>query len=284
MANQITVGVIGGSGVYKFDAIKIEKTFQMLTPYGETSSEIMQMSVDGAQFYFIARHGVGHVHTPSEVNYRANIYALKKLGVKYLISLSAVGSLKEELNPTKFVLVDQFIDWTKGGRERTFFGGGVVGHVSCAYPIEANLQKRLAQTCEKVGVDHQVNGTYICIEGPQFSSRAESLFYKNTIGASVIGMTNVTEAYLAKEAGIAYVSAAMVTDYDCWKAEEHCSLEEIMKVMNSNYKSAQKIIADLIPSLYKNPVQYQPENKNAVVTDPNKIKDKHKEILDVILS
>ncbi len=284
MVNPINVAVIGGSGVYKLDAIKVENSHKVLTPFGDPSGEVLQCKVGDSGFYFIPRHGIGHTLTPSEVNYRANIYALKKLGVKYVISISAVGSLKEELPPTKFVLVDQFIDWTKGQRERTFFGGGVVGHVSCAYPIEKTLQKRIKESCEKSGVDHAMNGSYICIEGPQFSSRAESLFYKNGLGASVIGMTNVTEAYLAKEAGLAYASIAMVTDYDCWREGDHCTLEEIMKVMETNYKSAQKLIVELIPSLYKNPVQYIPENKMAVVTDPHKIKEKHKEILDVILS
>ncbi len=284
MGNAINVAVIGGSGVYKLDAIKIEKSLKVLTPFGDPSGEILQAKVGDSNFYFLPRHGIGHTLTPSEVNYRANIYALKKLGVKYIVSVSAVGSLKEELPPTKFVLVDQFIDWTKGQRERTFFGNGVVGHVSCAHPIEKNLQKRMKEACEKASVDFAMGGSYICIEGPQFSTRAESLFYKNTLGASVIGMTNVTEAFLAKEAGMAYATVAMVTDYDCWREGEHCTLEEIMKVMETNYKSVQKLIVELIPSLCKNPVDYTPENKMAVVTDPNKIKEKHKEILDIILS
>lgn len=283
MGNSINVAVIGGSGVYKLDAIKVEKSLKVLTPFGDPSSEIIQAKVNDYGVYFLPRHGIGHTISPSEVNYRANIYALKKLGVKYIISISAVGSLKEELPPTKFVLVDQFIDWTKGLRERTFFGGGVVGHVSTANPIELNLQKRIAQCCEKTDINHQIGGSYICIEGPQFSSKAESNIYRS-FGASVIGMTNVPESYLAKEAGMAYATIAMVTDYDCWRDAPHCSLEEIMKVMETNYKSAQKLIVELIPDLYKNPVAYNPENKNSVVTDPNKIKDKHKEILDVILS
>lgn len=277
----IKVAVIGGSGIYKLDAIKVKNQIKVSTPFGDPSAEIMECEVDGNPFYFLPRHGHGHHFTPSEVNYRANIFALKKLGVTTVVSISAVGSLQEEYAPKHFVMVDQFIDWTKGLRKRTFFDNGVVGHVSTANPVEASLQKRLYDACQKAGVTSHLGGTYICIEGPQFSTKAESKIYRG-FGASVIGMTNVPEAFLAKEAGMAYATVAMVTDYDCWK-EEHCTVQEIMDVMKSNYVSAQKFVKEAIPDLVKNPIKFQPENEYAVMTDAALHKSEHKEILEVIL-
>lgn len=279
--SSIKVAVIGGSGIYKLDAIKIKNQIKVNTPFGSPSAEIMEAEIDGCSFYFLPRHGMGHHFTPTEVNYRANIFALKKLGVDTIVSISAVGSLQEEYAPREFVLVDQFIDWTKGFRKRTFFDEGMVGHVSVANPIEASLQKRLHEACQKSGVTSHLGGTYICIEGPQFSTKAESKIYRS-FGASVIGMTNVPEAFLAKEAGMAYATVAMVTDYDCWK-EEHCSVQEIMDVMKSNYVSAQKFVLEAIPDLVKNPVKFEPENRYAVITDPALLGSSQKEVLEVVL-
>ncbi len=279
--SNVKVAVIGGSGIYKLDAIKIKKQIKVNTPFGSPSADVMEAEVDGCSFYFLPRHGMGHHYTPSEVNYRANIFALKKLGVDTVISISAVGSLQEEYAPRQFVLVDQFIDWTKGMRKRTFFDEGMVGHVSTANPVEASLQKRLYESCQKAGVESHLGGTYICIEGPQFSTKAESKIYRG-FGASVIGMTNVPEAYLAKEAGMAYATVAMVTDYDCWK-DEHCTVQEIMDVMKSNYVSAQKFVVEAIPSLVKSPIKFEPENQYAVMTDQALLSSTHKEILEVVL-
>jgi 5'-methylthioadenosine phosphorylase len=278
----IKLAVIGGSGVYKLDNIKIIKKISVETPYGRPSSDVFVCEISGNQFYFIPRHGEGHVFTPSEVNYRANIFALKKLGATTVISISAVGSLKEECAPEDFVYIDQFIDWTRGVRQKTFFGEGVVGHVSAAYPIESSLQKRLYEFSVKAGIKSHLNGTYICIEGPQFSSRSESMLYKS-FGAAVIGMTNATEANLAKEAGIAYATVAMVTDYDCWK-DAHCEVQEIMKVMKNNYHSVQKLIDIAIPELSKNPIVFTPENKFAVITDSAKISEEKKEIINTLIN
>lgn len=275
------LAVIGGSGIYKLDSIKQLGKVDVETPFGHPSSAVMEMEVAGASFYFLPRHGIGHHISPSEVNYRANIFALKMLGVDTIVSISAVGSLQEQYSPRDFVLPDQFIDWTKGLRKRTFFDEGVVGHVSTAYPIEKSLQHRIFESSLSVGVKTHLGGSYVCIEGPQFSSRAESQIYRS-FGASVIGMTNVPEAYLAKEAGLAYATVAMVTDYDCWK-DEHCEVSEIMAIMKDNYVSAQKLIVNLIPSLVNKPVPFTPENKFAVITDPAKLTDRHKKILDVVL-
>lgn len=274
-------GFIGGSGLYNLEGVEVLEEVAVETPFGNPSDKILKLKLDGVEFYFLARHGRSHNLTPSEVNYRANIFAMKKLGIHTLVSVSAVGSLKEEHAPTDFVLVDQFIDWTKGFRERTFFGNGVVGHVSCAYPVNEKLRSRIEEVLKKTNTKFAPRGTYVCIEGPQFSSRAESEMYRS-FGADVIGMTNVPEAYLAKEAGMAYATIAMVTDYDCWKAE-HCTLEEIMKVMGANNKSAQEGIRLLVASLGSEPVTFEKENQYAVVTKKEMVRPDHEEILEVLL-
>ncbi len=276
------IGVIGGSGVYNIEGFQVVAEHEVETPFGKPSGKVLELEVAGHQFYFLPRHGVGHAISPSDINYRANIFALKTLGVNIVVSVSAVGSLKEEHAPTHFVLPSQFIDWTKGLRARTFFDQGVVGHVSTAYPIERNLQERIASVLNETDIKFSLGGSYVCIEGPQFSSRAESEIYRS-FGADVIGMTNVPEAYLAKEAGLAYATVAMVTDYDCWK-EEHCSVEEIMKVMETNYKSAQKLLLKLIPNLASNPIEFEPENKYAVVTNSSLISKEQQSIIDTLLN
>ena len=281
MALGRRLAVIGGSGIYKLDGLQQVGSRDVATPFGKPSSSVMEMEVEGSAFLFLPRHGIGHHISPSEVNYRANIFALKALGADTIVSISAVGSLQEQYAPRDFVLPDQFIDWTKGLRKRTFFDEGMVGHVSAAYPIEKALQVRIHQACLSAGVKTHLGGSYVCIEGPQFSTRAESQIYRS-FGASVIGMTNVPEAYLAKEAGMAYATVAMVTDYDCWK-DEHCEVSEIMAIMKDNYVSAQKLIVRLIPSLVKEPVTFTPENKWAVITDTAKLTARHQEIIEVVL-
>ncbi len=279
--NKIKIGVVGGSGVYKIEGIEVVKEHLISTPFGMPSSEIIEAKLNGVSFYFLPRHGKTHSFTPSDINYRANIFALKELGVEYLISVSAVGSLKEEYPPTTFVIVDQFVDWTKGKRERTFFNEGFVGHVSVAEPVEKQLQKMIIESCKDVGVKHGVDGSYLCIEGPQFSSKAESNIFRS-FGASVIGMTNVPEAYLAKEAGMAYATIAMVTDYDCWK-EEHCTLEEIMKVMAVNNRQAHQVLKNLIPKLNGNLFSFKKENQFALLSKPEKLNLDKERTLTVLM-
>ena len=279
--STIKIGVIGGSGVYKIEGIEVVKEHHVTTPFGKPSSEIIEAKLNGASFYFLPRHGKHHSFTPSDVNYRANIFALKELGVEYLISVSAVGSLKEEYPPTTFVLVDQFIDWTKGKRDRTFFNNGFVGHVSVAEPVEKQLQQMMVEVCKEVGVKYGDGGSYVCIEGPQFSSKAESHIYRS-FGASVIGMTNVPEAYLAKEAGMAYATIAMVTDYDCWK-EEHCTLEEIMKVMATNNQQAHSVLKKLIPKLNANQFTFKKENTFAILSKPEVLSVDQSRMLEILM-
>ncbi|WP_417337075.1 S-methyl-5'-thioadenosine phosphorylase [Halobacteriovorax marinus] len=275
------IGIIGGSGVYNIEGIEIIKEHTVETPFGTPSDKVIQAKLNGVEFYFLPRHGRTHGVLPHEVNYCANIYALKSMGVEYLLSVSAVGSLKEECPPGSMVLPDQFIDWTKGGRRRTFFGEGIVGHVSTAYPIDMKLQKVIEKACAGADVPHHVGGSYICIEGPQFSSKAESHIYRG-FGATVIGMTNVPEAYLAKEAGMAYATLAMVTDYDCWREEEHCSVEEILKVMKKNNESAQSIIKLALNDLNANKFDINKENTFAIMTPEGAMTPEQIEICRVL--
>ncbi len=279
---QISLGIIGGSGVYELPELKVIEEKKIETPFGSPSSEIIIGEINGHRACFLPRHGKHHQFTPSEVNYRANIFALKMLGVKNIVSVSAVGSLKEEWAPEKFVLPAQFIDWTKGKRERTFFGDGVVAHVSTAQPIDLELRARIAKQCSQNEIDFANCDSYLCIEGPQFSSKAESNIYRS-FGADIIGMTNVPESYLAKEAGIAYATVAMVTDYDCWK-EEHCTLEEIMKVMKNNNLNARKLIASLVPDLVTSPVNVNENIRESILTQEAGWTSRHKEIISVLVS
>lgn len=216
------IGIIGGSGLYQMDALRDAEEIHVETPFGAPSDAIVTGTVDGVRAAFLARHGRGHRLTPSEVPYRANIYALKTLGVQYLLSFSAVGSLREELRPLDMVIPNQFIDLTRH-RESSFFGRGAVAHVSMAQPVCPAVADVLARAVSAAGLAESVQlhrgGTYLCIEGPQFSSLAESNWYRS-LGASVIGMTNLPEAKLAREAQMAYATLAMVTDYDCWHPRE----------------------------------------------------------------
>lgn len=276
------IAFIGGSGIYQLDEVDIVQEHQVDTPFGAPSDAIIETKLGGVSAFFLARHARGHKFLPHEVNYRANIYALKSLGIEHIISISAVGSLKEELPPGHFVLVDQFVDWTKGRRERTFFGNGVVAHVSNADPIDKKLQALLYKACEGAGVTSRLNGVYLCIEGPQFSTRAESHLYRS-FGASVIGMTNVPEAFLAKEAGMSYATMAMVTDFDAWK-DEHCTVEEIMKVMKENNKNAQKVLVSLSELLSKEGLpEVVKENAAGVMSDLAKLSNDRAEEMKVLL-
>lgn len=273
---------IGGSGLYDIDGVEVLDEISVETPFGLPSDKISHLSFKGKTFYFLARHGKDHTISPSEINYRANIFALKKLGVTELISISAVGSLNERLAPKTMVLPNQFIDWTKGLRKRSFFSDGMVGHVSCAQPINSEVQERLADIMKSLKIDFISGATYICIEGPQFSTQAESQLYQK-LGADIIGMTNVPEVFLAKEAGISYATIAMVTDFDGWK-DEHCSLDEIMDVMKSNKVAAQQVLKRYVEDFCEARAKRNQENENSVVTKSDVLTKEHKSIIDVLLS
>ena len=246
-AHELTA-IIGGSGLYELEGFEVSERRVMETPYGEPSDAIVLGELAGRPLAFLPRHGRGHRFSPSELPYRANIFALKLLGATRIISVSAVGSMKEEIHPGHVVLVDQFIDRTLD-RPRTFFEDGIVAHVSFADPVCPVLRQTLLGATRKVGVPCHDGGSYVCIEGPQFSTRAESQVFRSW-GASVIGMTNLPEARLAREAEIAYATLALATDYDCWHEEEEAvSVEQVIAVLHKNVDNAKKILRQAILDL-----------------------------------
>jgi 5'-methylthioadenosine phosphorylase len=248
MADRV-VGVIGGSGLYQIDGMTGAEWRKIDSPWGEPSDELLFGELDGAKLVFLPRHGRGHRLSPTDINYRANIDALKRAGVTEVISVSACGSFREEMVPGDFVIVDQFIDQTVN-REKSFFGAGLVAHVSVAYPTCPRLGDVLETATKAAGVTTHRGGTYLAMEGPQFSSLAESKMYREAWGADVIGMTNMPEAKLAREAELCYATVAMVTDYDSWRPKSgEVDVTEIMKVLAANTAHAAKMIANVAPML-----------------------------------
>jgi 5'-methylthioadenosine phosphorylase len=244
----IKIAIIGGSGLYQMAGLTNTREVRVKTPFGDPSEAIVIGTLEGKRVAFLARHGRGHRFTPSEINYRANVCALKMLGVEQVISVSAVGSLNEKYPPLDFVIPDQFFDRTRG-RIATFFGGGVVAHVGFDKPTCGRLSARMADACDSVGVKAHRAGTYVCMEGPQFSTLAESRFYRSQ-GFDVIGMTNLTEAKLAREAELCYATFAMVTDFDCWHPQhDSVTLDEIIANMGKNSENVQRAIRELVRSM-----------------------------------
>ncbi|HKI85182.1 MAG TPA: S-methyl-5'-thioadenosine phosphorylase [Thermoanaerobaculia bacterium] len=246
---QPAIGVIGGSGLYEIEGLTDIREERLETPFGAPSDAYICGVLDGVKMVFLPRHGRGHRLLPSEVNYRANIYGMKLLGVERIISVSAVGSMKEAIAPGHIVIPDQFFDRTQGKRASTFFGNGVVGHVQFADPVCSELSAALYGAAVEVGATAHRGGTYICIEGPNFSTRAESNIYRSW-GVDVIGMTNLQEAKLAREAEICYATLAMVTDYDCWHEEEEAvSGTTVMEVIQQNVATAQDVVRRIVRKL-----------------------------------
>ncbi len=247
MARSI-IGVIGGSGLYQMAGLENVREVEVKTPFGKPSDKFVRGVLDGMGFLFLPRHGKGHRWLPTEVNSRANIFAMKKLGVERIISVSAVGSLREEIAPGHVVVPDQFIDRTTQ-RPSTFFGKGIVGHVSLADPFCKDLAAKLANAATQEGAKVHARGTYLCMEGPQFSTRAESHLYRGW-GAAVIGMTNIQEAKLAREAEICFATLALATDYDCWnEAVGNVEIEQVLKVLQQNVELAQRTIRRVVTAL-----------------------------------
>ncbi|GIU79360.1 MAG: S-methyl-5'-thioadenosine phosphorylase [Bryobacteraceae bacterium] len=235
------IGVIGGSGLYSMPGFSAQQEVKLSTPFGEPSDAYIVGELEGKPVAFLARHGRGHRISPSELNFRANIHGFKQLGVEWIISLSAVGSLKEEHKPLDFVIPDQFVDRTRG-RVSTFFGNGLVAHISFADPVCPVLMKLLHEACREAGVPSKLGGTYLCMEGPAFSTKAESNLYRSW-GMDVIGMTNLQEAKLAREAEICYSTVAMVTDYDCWHPEHDAvTVADIIRNLAHNAENAAKVV------------------------------------------
>jgi 5'-methylthioadenosine phosphorylase len=237
------LGIIGGSGLYQFPQLQNAEWINVQSPWGEVSDDLLFGKIDDLEIVFLPRHGRKHQLSPSYINYRANIDALKRAGVTDIISVSACGSLREDLPPGAFLLVDQFIDMTKS-RNKSFFGNGIVAHVSFAEPVSQRLADQLSAVMTSKKVQYQAKGTYVCIEGPQFSTKAESQLYRSW-GCDVIGMTNLPEVQLAREAEIPYATLAMVTDYDCWHPDHDAvTVEQVSKIMAQNTLVAKEIIAE----------------------------------------
>ncbi|CUJ16273.1 S-methyl-5'-thioadenosine phosphorylase [Cognatishimia activa] len=242
---ETMIAVIGGSGIYEIDGLEGAAWTKVETPWGDPSDEILSGSLNGVKMAFLPRHGRGHVHSPTTVPYRANIDALKRIGVTDIISVSACGSFREELAPGDFVIVDQFIDRTFA-REKSFFGTGCVAHVSVAHPTCPRLSDACETAAKSAGVKVHRGGTYLAMEGPQFSTLAESLMYKNSWGCDVIGMTNMPEAKLAREAELCYASVAMITDYDSWHpAHGEVEVADIIRVLQGNSSKAKALVSQL---------------------------------------
>lgn len=281
--SDVAIGIIGGSGLYEMDGLAVLEERIVETPFGAPSDPYVIGELDGVRVAFLSRHGRGHRLTPSELNYRANIYGLKALGVEAILSASAVGSLKEQYHPTHIVFPDQFIDRTRH-RPDTFFGNGIVAHVAFADPTCTAAAKLMAAEGRAAGAEVHEGGVYVCMEGPQFSTRAESHLYRSW-NADVIGMTNLQEAKLAREAEICYVTMALVTDYDCWRESDDVSIEQIVGYLRANAVMAQKIIRATVPRIAARKRDCGCANalRHAIITAPQAIPAKAKEDLAPII-
>lgn len=284
------IGVIGGSGFEKFEAFETVELLNRETPFGLAASGFKKVRVEGKEFLFISRHGDHHEHLPSEINYRANIFAFKKLGVKAIISFSAVGSLQKQFAPGDLVIPFQYIDRTKSLRQYTFLGGGLIGHVSLAKPICELMGERCLEIIEKQGLHQQfkthARQTYICIEGPYFSTKAESNSYRQ-MGADIIGMSNFPEYALAREAGLPYLPCCFVTDYDCWDDSiPHVTVEEVIKVMRGNNAKAFSLLKGLLSvaeSLYQGSHAYEGGLRTGLFMPPEAIPADKKSWTEILL-
>jgi 5'-methylthioadenosine phosphorylase len=277
------IGILGGSGLYEIEGLEKVERVRIETPFGQPSDEYLTGELQGRTLVFLPRHGRGHRISPSEVNYRANVHGFKQLGVEWLISFSAVGSMREEIKPGDMVIVDQFLDRT-ASRPCSFFGEGIVGHIQFADPVCPDLAGVLLEAAATAGATVHQGGTYICIEGPQFSTRAESRLYRSW-GVDVIGMTNIPEAKLAREAGICYATVAMSTDYDCWhEEEEDVSVTAVVEVLRKNASLARAIARQAVLTVpLERTCACKDAMRNAVLTDPSRIPAEARRRLALIL-
>lgn len=284
---DVKIGIIGGSGLYQMSALTNVREVSVETPFGKPSDNLIVGDLSGTQVAFLARHGRHHHLTPSEVPYRANIYAMKQIGVEYLISASAVGSLQAKVKPLDLVLPDQFIDRTKS-RASTFFGEGIVGHIAFGHPVCHKLSSILAESIESLNLPditlHQ-GGTYVCMEGPAFSTKAESNMYR-LLGGTIVGMTNLPEAKLAREAEIAYATLALATDYDCWHPDhDHVTVDLIIANLHKNADNAQRVIQETVRRLGTNLFVSEAHSalKYAIITPMDRVPDLTKQKLELFL-
>jgi 5'-methylthioadenosine phosphorylase len=284
MDEKIQIGIIGGSGLYNMEGLSNVSTVTLDTPFGHPSDEYVIGSLGDVRVAFLPRHGRGHRLTPSEVNYRANIYGFKQLGASHIISVTAVGSLREDIQPLDIVIPDQFFDCTRG-RESTFFGDGLVAQIAFAQPICPELASLLYETAVATGVTTHKDGTLVCMEGPAFSTRAESNLYRQW-GMDIIGMTSLQEAKLSREAELCYAALALVTDYDCWHEDEsEVTVETVLQSLNKNITHAKKIIQTIVPKIaQKRDCLCATALENAIMTDLNAIPKKTCEKLGLIIN
>jgi 5'-methylthioadenosine phosphorylase len=281
--NEAEIGIIGGSGLYDLPGLENKREAQIGTPFGSPSDSYVLGDLKGRKVAFLARHGRGHRLMPTELNFRANIYGFKELGVQWILSASAVGSLREDHEPMDFVLPDQFLDRTRQ-RISTFFGGGVVAHISFADPVCSRLGDVLETAASQIGFPIKRGGTYVCMEGPAFSTRAESSLYRSW-GMDLIGMTNLQEAKLAREAEICYVTIAMVTDYDCWhEDEEDVTVEILIGYLLKNSENAKKLIAAAVPLMPQQPdCSCHRALEGAIITNPDSMPSESRKRLELII-
>lgn len=281
------LAIIGGTGIYKFEGLEIINTHQVETPFGSASAEVLEGKYGDLTLFFLPRHGNAHQKLPHEINYRANIWALKSLGVTQIIGLSATGSLQQEIAPGDLSLPAQYFDFIKGSREKTFFGEGIAAHVSTAEPTCPDLAKNLGKAAQKLGITLHQGKTYACVDGPRLGTRAESLFLKNAVNADLVGMTNVPEVFLAREAQMCYCTIAIATDYDCWQEDpaHHVTVEQVISRYGTSLEKAKSLLKTYLSDFH------QPANNNspirqslacALLTPAEFIPESKKALLEVL--
>jgi 5'-methylthioadenosine phosphorylase len=280
------IGIIGGTGLYRMDALRVTQTREVATPFGPPSSPLVLGVLQGREVAFIARHGLHHDLLPGEINFRANIWALKSVGVRTVIGVSAVGSLREEIRPGDISLPSQYLDFTKGSRAATFFGRGMVAHISTAQPVCLTTAGLIARVARSLGTPVHENKTYACVEGPRLGTRAESFFLRSA-GADLVGMTNVPEAFLAAEAQLGYCTISLATDYDCWldDASQHVSVDQVIALFHKNLGQVQQLIAGAVAEYVEDESRpCRRALRNAIVTPREQMTDEQRAIVDFLLT
>ncbi len=280
------LGIIGGTGLYTIEGMEVTHQQSIPTPFGEPSAPLTFGRLAGKDVVFLPRHGLAHKLLPSEINYRANIWALKSVGVTRIISFSATGSLKEEIKPGEFSLPDQYFDFVKDGRKKSFFGDGLVAHISSAEPVCSSLRVQIAASGKNLSMKIHDRRTYGCVDGPRLGTRAESFFLRGPAGCDLVGMTNIPEVFLAREAQMCYASVAIPTDYDCWKEdpEEHVTVDQVLSRYADSLGDAQQLLQDIVQRHdHTQTCECQSSLKGALMFDPEDLEGTHKLIMDVLL-
>ncbi len=280
------LGIIGGTGLYNVDWLKVIETRSIETPFGEPASDLVFGQMAGVDLVFLPRHGRAHEYLPSEVNYRANIWALKSVGVKRIISFSATGSLQEEIKPGEFALPDQYFDFVKDGRAKSFFGQGLVAHISTAEPVCAKLRTQIFSSAKQLGLPIHDKKTYACVDGPRLGTRAESHFLKDVVKCDLVGMTNIPEVFLAREAQICYSTIAIPTDYDCWRddPDEYVTVKQVLQRYGESIQSAHDLLQHVVENHdHTQTCSCHQALAEALMFDPQKLAGKSRDIMEVLL-